>query len=237
MGNGNWADKWPIENLFIDDFSKLVWFDVLTDVVRITHFVSQVPTDLSNIPQSFISFVDNRIPMCVNSRGWVYIRIKVANEDVYYRKLGEIDVSNFGNEDLLPDFEVKFLKVTIPVDKSLVTKIDSLEKSNARLVDDLKQARTLKNFEELREGLVLNYAKVGGRIHRRIVRTISGVWKLVYEINNDADRWAATSASVLSLDTQYLGYKVVSRFGVLGLEFDLARLNALDMPTLLASAV
>nr|CAB88865.1 27K transmission helper protein [Tobacco rattle virus] len=238
MVNGTWADKWPVENLFIDDFGKLVWFDILDDVVRITHFVSQVPTDLSNIPKAFISFIDNRVPMCINSKGWMFIRVKVDGEDVYYQKLGELDVSSFGDSILPPDFEFKFTKVTVPVDKQLVSKVNSLERLNAQLTTDLSQARTLKNFEELREGLVLNYSKAGGRLFRMVVRMIGGNWKLVSEINNDSDRWATTSANlVLKPDAQYLGYKVVKRFNVIGLEFDLARLNAIDVPTLLASVV
>nr|ABE27894.1 2b protein [Tobacco rattle virus] len=238
MVNGDWSDKWPVENLFVDDFGKLVWFDILSDVVGITHFVSQVPTDLSKIPKSFISFIDNRVPMCINSRGWMYLRVKVDGKDVYYQKLGELDISSFGDAFLPPDFEFKFLKVTVPVDEQLVSKATSLERLNAQLTTDLKQARTLKNFEELREGLVLNYSKTGGRLYRMVTRMIGGNWKLVAEINNDSDKWATLSANlVLKPDAQYLGYKVVRRFNVVGLEFDLTRLNAMDIPTLLASTV
>nr|P05078.1 RecName: Full=Protein 2b; AltName: Full=29.1 kDa protein [Tobacco rattle virus-TCM]CAA27585.1 unnamed protein product [Pepper ringspot virus] len=255
MGNGDWSSKWPNDHLFIDDFGKLVWFDVLTDIVKISHFVSQVPTDLSPIPSSYISFIDGRIPMCINHLGWVYIRVKFESEEVFYQKFGEVDVSRFGESELPPDFEVTFSKVTTLVNKSLVrksellekmnnelkqeltNKLDSLEKVNVQLKKELSQAQQ-SNFTELRDGLILNFSKVGGRIHRMVVRSIQNQLKLVSEINNDGDRWATMGATVILKEgAQYLGFVVVKNDGKIGVKFDLTRLNSLDNQTLLASVV
>nr|CAA07068.1 29 kDa protein [Pea early-browning virus] len=254
MGNGDWSSRWPNDHLFIDDFGKLVWFDALTDIVRISHFVSQVPTDLSPIPSSYISFIDGRIPMCVNHLGWVYIRVKFQSEEVYYQKFGEVDVSGFGESELPPDFEITFKKVTTLVDRSLMRKAELLEKTNAELRLELSNklvslekekvrlqeelSRKHGNFAEMRDGLILNFSKVGGRIQRMIVRSIQNQFKLVSEINNDGDRWATMGASiVLREGTKYLGFSVVTDNGRTGVEFDLTRLNALDAGTLLASVV
>ncbi|CAA36126.1 unnamed protein product [Pea early-browning virus] len=252
----NWATLWPNDRLFLSDTYQLIWFDIEADRIEHKHFKAQNSEDISMIPKGFVSFVDNRLPMCINHKGEVYIRVG-SFDTAYYQKFGDLDVSDFDDQVLPPDRDFTFNKVVfgdVPQEqldnqiRDLQSEVSILTsrnvEMNVRENDLLKKVSELEkqirqsshNYEKVVEdGVVLSYRKAGGLLNRMVVlnRRLVG-----QRFVTNQRRWEnIIMGSGVHDGSSYMAFNFKESGGSLKVTFDFDKLQNLSPDDLLAMQI
>nr|CAA08872.1 2b, 29K protein [Tobacco rattle virus] len=246
---------WPNDQLFLSDTYQLVWFDETRDKVEHKHFSYQASNDLLSIPKSFLSFVDNRLPMCINHKGAVYIKVGTGG-DAYYQKFGDLEVSKF-NDDFLPqDAHFVFNNVVIGDndDVSKTEELASLKKKNEVLQSEVVTSRehsdaiisklkldlvqSKMNYSvKVEPGLVLGYGKAGGELTRTIVSIVkTNLVVLGERYVRDSHAWKQMGVlHNIKSGSRYVAYTFVEESGVMYITYSIGKLRDMSVEELLSS--
>nr|AOW42047.1 2b protein [Tobacco rattle virus] len=253
----DWVTLWPNDQLFLSDTYQLVWFDETSDKVEHKHFSYQTSSNLLTIPRSYLSFVDNRLPMCINHKGNVYIKVGTGG-DAYYQKFGDLDVSNFNDDFLAQDAHFVFNNVVIGDDNdagkteellSLKRKVEVLQSEIlssrehsdsviSKLKSDLAQAKT-NYFVKVEPGLVLGYGKAGGELARTVVAIVSTKLVVLGErYIRDSRAWKQLGVlHNIKSGSKYVAYDFVEENGIMYTTYSIGRLKDLSVEELFSSVV